>query len=107
MKSLGFVLVEGLHLNTIAVVVNGDSMWPTLKHGDTFDAVSYSGQVIKVGDIVVFSDPTHPSRICVKRVLHVKEKGLFVEGDNPDPTASTDSHNYGLVSHELLIGMKR
>ena len=105
--SLGFVLVEGSNLNTIAVVVNGDSMWPTLKHGDTFNAVSYSGQIINVGDVVVFRDPTHSSRICVKRVLHVKENGLFVEGDNPDPTASTDSHNYGLVSYELLIGMKR
>lgn len=99
--------VEGLNLNTIAVVVNGDSMWPTLKHGDTFDALVYSGQEINEGEIIVFRDPTHSSRICVKRVLHIKPDGLFVEGDNPDPTASTDSHNYGLVSFDLLIGMKR
>ena len=99
--------VEGLNLNTIAVVVNGDSMWPTLKHGDTFDALAYSGQEINIGDIIVFRDPTHTSRICVKRVLHIKPNGLFVEGDNPDPTASTDSHNYGLISFDLLIGMKR
>jgi len=101
------VQVEGLNLNTIAVVVNGDSMWPTLKHGDKFDALVYSGQEIKIGEIIVFRDPTHISRICVKRVLHIKPNGLFVEGDNPDPTASTDSHNYGLVSFDLLIGMKR
>jgi nickel-type superoxide dismutase maturation protease len=101
------VLVEGFSLTMIAVVVIGDSMWPTLRDGDTFDAVSYTNQVINEGDIVVFSDPTHPSRICVKRVVHVKQDGLFVEGDNPDPTASTDSHNYGLVSYDLLIGMKR
>ena len=99
--------VEGLNLNTIAVVVNGDSMWPTLKHGDTFDALVYSGQEINTGEIIVFRDPTHTSRICVKRVLHIKPNGLFVEGDNPDPTASTDSHNYGLISFDLLIGMKR
>ena len=99
--------VEGLNLNTIAVVVNGDSMWPTLKLGDTFDALVYSGQEINTGEIIVFRDPTHTSRICVKRVLHIKPNGLFVEGDNPDPTASTDSHNYGLVSFDLLIGMKR
>lgn len=99
--------VEGLNLNTIAVVVNGDSMWPTLKHGDKFDALVYSGQEINTGEIIVFRDPTHTSRICVKRVLHIKPNGLFVEGDNPDPTASTDSHNYGLVSFDLLIGMKR
>ena len=94
-------------MTTIAVVVIGDSMWPTLRDGDTFDAVTYTNQVINEGDIVVFRDPTHPSRICVKRVVHVKQDGLFVEGDNPDPTASTDSHNYGLVSYDLLIGMKR
>lgn len=99
--------VEGLNLNTIAVVVNGDSMWPTLKHGDKFDALVYSGQEINTGEIIVFRDPTHTSRICVKRVLHIKPNGLFVEGDNPDPTASTDSHNYGLISFDLLIGMKR
>lgn len=99
--------VEGSSLNTIAVVVIGDSMWPTLKDGDTFEAIPYSNQTINEGDIVVFNDPTHPSRICVKRVVHVKPEGLFVEGDNPDPTASTDSHNYGLVSYNLLVGMKR
>ena len=99
--------VEVLGLDTIAVVVVGDSMWPTLRDGDTFQAVPYSNQAINVGDLVVFNDPTHTSRICVKRVVHVKSEGLFVEGDNPDPTASTDSHNYGLVSYDLLIGMKR
>jgi len=101
------VQVEGSSLNTIAVVVIGDSMWPTLKDGDAFEAIPYSNQTINEGDIVVFNDPTHPSRICVKRVVHVKPEGLFVEGDNPDPTASTDSHNYGLVSYNLLVGMKR
>lgn len=99
--------VEVLGLDTIAVVVIGDSMWPTLRDGDTFQAVPYSNQAINIGDVVVFNDPTHTSRICVKRVVHVKPEGLFVEGDNPDPTASTDSHNYGLVSYDLLIGMKR
>ena len=99
--------VEVLGLDTIAVVVIGDSMWPTLRDGDTFQAVPYSNQAINAGDVVVFNDPTHTSRICVKRVVHVKPEGLFVEGDNPDPTASTDSHNYGLVSYDLLIGMKR
>tara|TARA_B100000767_G_scaffold197987_1_gene184930 strand:- start:22 stop:327 length:306 start_codon:yes stop_codon:yes gene_type:complete len=101
------VQVEGSSLNTIAVVVIGDSMWPTLRDGDTFEAIPYSNQSINEGDIVVFNDPTHPSRICVKRVVHIKLEGLFVEGDNPDPTASTDSHNYGLVSYDLLVGMKR
>ena len=99
--------VEVLGLDTIAVVVVGDSMWPTLRDGDTFQAVPYSNQSINAGDVVVFNDPTHTSPICVKRVVHVKPEGLFVEGDNPDPTASTDSHNYGLVSYDLLIGMKR
>ena len=99
--------VEVLGLETIAVVVIGDSMWPTLRDGDTFQAVPYSNQAINVGDVVVFNDPTHTTRICVKRVVYVKPEGLFVEGDNPDPTASTDSHNYGLVSYDLLIGMKR
>ena len=94
-------------MESIAIVVNGDSMWPTLKDGETINALSYNGQHLEVGDIVVFYDPRDESRICIKRLKRIEANGYFVEGDNPDPTASTDSHNYGLINPRLLIGFKR
>ena len=45
--------------------------------------------------------------VCIKRLKRIEQEGLFVEGDNPDPTASTDSHNYGLIDERSIIGIKR
>ena len=91
----------------MAVVVNGDSMWPTLKNGDNIDVYIYRNQQLQSGDIVVFPDPRNSSRICIKRLKRVEANGIFVEGDNPDPTASTDSHNYGLIPIDSVLGFKR
>lgn len=91
----------------MAVVVNGDSMWPTLKDGETIDVYVYDNHQLQSGDLVVFPDPRHSSRICIKRLKHIEADGLFVEGDNPDPTASTDSHNYGLIPRHSVLGFKR
>ena len=82
-------------------------MWPTLKDGDVIKATSYDGQDLTVGDVLVFYDPRDSSRVCIKRLKRIEANGYFVEGDNPDPTASTDSHNYGLIPDRLVIGFKR
>ena len=82
-------------------------MWPTLKDGDTIKATSYDGQNLHVGDLLVFFDPRDSSRVCIKRLKRIEANGYFVEGDNPDPTASTDSHNYGLIADDSVIGFKR
>ena len=94
-------------MESFAVLVNGDSMWPSLKDGETIQVQSYQGQSLEINDIVVFRDPRNHSRTCIKRVKRIESDGYFVEGDNPDPTASTDSHNYGLIEPSLLIGFKR
>ena len=82
-------------------------MWPTLKDGDIIEATSYDGQGLNVGDLLVFYDPRDSSRVCIKRLKRIESDGYFVEGDNPDPTASTDSHNYGLIPDDSVIGFKR
>ena len=58
---------------------------------------SYTEQAISVGDIVVFTHPFKPGVTCVKRVLEIQSSKLFVQGDNPDPLASEDSHNFGMI----------
>ena len=80
-------------------------MWPTLTEGQEILATKYYGQKIKVGQIIVFKHPFDNTLIAVKRVKAVDDGLLFVEGDNPDPTASNDSHNFGLLKQEFVIAI--
>jgi len=89
----------------LKVKIKGDSMWPNFKDGDTLSCVEYTGQSVNVGDIVVFTHPFKPKVTCVKRVKRITDSGLFVEGDNPDPLASEDSHNFGIVSLDAIIAI--
>ena len=87
------------------VKIKGDSMWPNFKDGDTLSCEQYSGQNVRLGNIVVFTHPFKPKVTCVKRVKRITDSGLFVEGDNPDPLASEDSHNFGIVSLDSIIAI--
>ena len=78
-------------------------MWPSYKDGDEIDCLEYNGQLVSVGDLIVFQHPFKNSVTCVKRVKTIRDKGFFVEGDNPDPLASEDSHNFGVVSTSAII----
>jgi len=86
----------------IEVRIHGDSMWPTLRDGDCVQATA--GIAPKVGDIVVAKHPWKELHI-VKRVKEILADGIFIEGDNPDPTGTEDSHNFGLVSPSSIIGV--
>lgn len=87
------------------VKIKGDSMWPSFKDGDTLSCEEYSGQSLAVGNIVVFTHPFKSNVTCVKRIKRITNSGLFVEGDNPDPLASEDSHNFGIVSIDAIIAL--
>ena len=92
--------MEKLH-----VTIRGNSMWPTLVEGQEIVCTSYQGQDITPGQIVVFRHPFDNNIIAAKRVKSVNDRRLFVEGDNPDPTASNDSHNFGLIKLESVIAV--
>ena len=100
MKSLGFVRVETL--NRIQVRIHGDSMWPTLNDGDSVEAIQ--GLIPVVGDIVIAHHPMKKMTV-IKRVKRIQSDGLFLEGDNPDPIGSEDSHNFGPVSTSSIIAI--
>ena len=91
----------------LKVKIKGDSMWPTFNDGDVIACEQYDEQSVSVGDLVVFTHPFKNGITCVKRVNSLSEKGYFVEGDNPDPLASEDSHNFGLVSKEAVFAYKK
>lgn len=89
------------------VKISGHSMWPNFKDGEIFDYQPIDDIEIEslTGSVVVLNHPHKKDVIMVKRVRFIENGKLFLEGDNPDPNASQDSHNFGLVNPDLLIGV--
>ncbi|MBT6971988.1 MAG: nickel-type superoxide dismutase maturation protease [Euryarchaeota archaeon] len=86
----------------VKVVINGDSMLPTLKPGDI---IKFSvDKSLKEGDVVLAFHPLRENMKIVKRIKSIVKGRFFLEGDNPDPLASDDSHNFGTVSFDSIIG---
>ena len=86
------------------VVVNGDSMWPTLEQGSTkFERIDSTS--VAAGQIVLLDHPFRPNLRIIKRIQSMEDGRLFVVGDNPDPTASEDSHNFGEVDISSVIAV--
>ena len=92
-------------MGKLSVTVRGDSMWPSLKDGDVVAANSYQGETVLKGQIIVFPSPFDKKNILIKRVKSVDDDQLFVEGDNPDPSASDDSHNFGSINISTVIAV--
>ena len=92
-------------MEKLSVTVRGDSMWPTLKDGDVVTCNSYQGETVLEGQIIVFPSPFDNKNILIKRVKSIDDDLLFVEGDNPDPSASNDSHNFGSINISTVIAV--
>lgn len=92
----------------VNVRVIGDSMWPTLADGDeaVFRRVEGSEQAeLAAGQIVLLDHPFRKNLQIIKRIQTIENGRIFVVGDNPDPTAAEDSHNFGEVSVSLVLGV--
>ena len=84
--------------HTLDVRIQGDSMWPTFRDGDVLTFTQQNLSSLAVSDVILVSHPLKPEVRMVKRVLRIEANGdLFLVGDNPDPLASEDSHNFGPV----------
>lgn len=81
--------------------VSGNSMLPTLTHGQ--DILSFNWAYIsrkpKIGEVIVLN---FAGRDMVKRVTRVMDGEIFVEGDNE--VESTDSRDFGTVKLNQIIG---
>ena len=84
-------------------VLSGDSMWPTYHDGDRL--ICSASDTIDVGSVVVFKHPLRANLNAVKRVSKIEGDWMFVEGDNPDPTSSNDSHNFGRIARSSILGV--
>ena len=93
--------------DVIEVIIRGDSMWPTLRDGDSIEFEPIGSSVLEVGDLVLAQHPFTPSVRLVKRISEIQEGRYLLEGDNPDPLASEDSHNFGTVDRSAILGYRR
>jgi nickel-type superoxide dismutase maturation protease len=77
------------------VVVEGLSMAPTYAPGERLTAIRRLRRV-RVGDVVLASDPRDPERLLLKRCVARRGRALELRGDNAQ--ASTDSRDFGPVA---------
>ena len=92
-------------MTLVRVRISGDSMWPTYPDGTEFDLLSARTNQLTVGDVVLVNHPFHSNLQIVKRIQSIDDGLVFLVGDNPDPTASEDSHNFGSVSLDAIQGV--
>jgi len=85
------------------VVVKGDSMWPTLVDGSTVMFEKVEDASLEVGQIVLARHPLKKDTIIIKRIQSINNNRVFLVGDNPDPTASEDSHNFGMIDISNIL----
>jgi nickel-type superoxide dismutase maturation protease len=80
-------------------------MTPTLEPGDWLlvDPDAYVDRPPDPGELVLAPDPREPSRLLVKRVVDVDDRGrLTVAGDNA--AESSDSRAFGAIDQSALDG---
>lgn len=75
------------------VTVEGTSMAPAFKQGDTLIAIPFSMNSLKVGDIVVWETQ---GQLIAHRIYEISQEHIWTKGDNmPAPdTVPVSSQNY-------------
>lgn len=87
--------------------VSGDSMRPTFVDGEEVrvDEGAYRSTSPRPGDVVLVRHPYRRATFLLKRVDHLTDGGrLYLVGDNPDATASTDSRAFGPLAPDAVVG---
>ncbi|MSW47820.1 MAG: S26 family signal peptidase [Actinobacteria bacterium] len=82
------------------MAVSGASMAPKYRNGDWL-LVRWGGGFY-VDHIVVIERESYPGIFYIKRVKSIKGNEVWVEGDNRQ--SSEDSHKWGAISPEEIVG---
>ena len=82
-------------------------MRPGLEPGDEVlvHLGAYRWRSPRPGQVVLARHPWRKDVLLIKRIERVEPGGaLFLRGDNPQSTASTDSRSFGAVPRSHLLG---
>ena len=94
------VYLTALAGNRSMIVVRGPSMTPTLLPGDRLLTRPATTGSLRIGRLVVLTDPEDDQHLVVKRLVGLAEATADVRGDAPD--RSTDSRTWGPVPLERI-----
>ena len=94
-------------MTELIVKITGHSMWPTLEDGQIVAFQPVDGMRLSVGQIVLLPSPFDKREMIVKRISEINKNEIFVVGDNPDPTSSSDSHNFGWVAKSTVAAVQK
>jgi signal peptidase I len=95
------------------VEVEGNSMLPTLRHGQRIWVRFYpralsSDQVLELrGRVVLIEREEYPGIFLIKRLEKVHGDLIWIEGDNKDPVIAelqSDSRKFGWLPRESVRG---
>lgn len=81
--------------------MEGDSMLPLLKSGDT--VLVKPTKTFSAGDVVVCRHPIQSDITLIKQIKEIENTQVTVEGLNTD--SSSDSRQFGSVHSELVLGV--
>ena len=90
--------------STINVSIVGNSMEPTLHHGDEVSFEEFGTQNLRMGDIILCYHPFIKNKRIVKRVINIiKEQHIYIRGDNSNE--SSDSRSFGPINKNKIIAI--
>lgn len=78
--------------------IKGDSMYPSLKEGDTIFCMKPLFKTFVKGDIVVFRN--EKEGLMIKELTKIDTNGYYVKGTSP---YSIDSATFGYLQKEELL----
>ncbi len=84
-----------------SVIVTG-SMLPAVEPGDIVVVAKVEPEVLRVGHVIRFVDPSRPSRHLLHRITEVEQDGRFITRGDANPTADSTP-----VSRESVTGVAR
>ena len=90
--------------STINVSIVGNSMEPTLHHGDEVPFEEFYTQNLRMGDIILCYHPFIRSKKIVKRVIKILGgQNIYIRGDNFNE--SSDSRSFGPINKNKIIAI--